>query len=82
LKKRDKKFRKKERFSHIRKIYDALAVKDMSFADFERAYKRETSVQNNKRELKELVRFRSYQRTQRMVAAQSKNQIDQRISEN
>lgn len=80
--KRDKHSGRKERFSHVRKIYDAFGEKDMSFEDFERAYEKETSPQNNKRELKELVRYRSQQRTQKEVAARSRQQIDQRILEN
>lgn len=81
-KQRDKRSGRKERFSHIRKIYDALVVEDMSFEDFKRAYERETSPQNSKRELKELVRYRSHQRTQREVAARSRQQVNQRILEN
>ena len=74
--------KKKERFSYARKLYDSFTVKDMSFGEFERAYERETSPQNLRSELKELVRYRGQQRTQALLAAQSREQIDAQIQEN
>ena len=82
MKQRDKRSRKKERFSKVRKLYDTFTVKDMSFSDFERAYNAETSPRRMQRELKELVRYRGQQRTQGLVAAQSKKQINARLVEN
>ena len=80
--KRDKHSGQKERFSHVRKIYDAFPVKDMSFDEFRRAYERETSPVNARRELKELVRYRGQQRTQSLIAAHSKKQINAKLMEN
>ncbi len=82
MKRRDKKLRKKERFSHVRKLYDSFAVKDMPFEEFRRAYEEETSPTTANRELKELIRYRGQQRTQRLVAARSEKQINDKIGEN
>lgn len=82
MKKRDKKSGKKERFSYARKLYDSFITKDMTFEEFERAYKHETSPVNARRELKEMIRYRGHQRTQRLLAAQSKKQIDAKLLEN
>jgi len=82
MKRRSRKTKQKERYSHIRKLYDAFTIKDMTFQEFKKAYERETSPRAMRNELKELVRFRGHQRTQRLVAAQAKEQIDQKLSEN
>ncbi|GAF89884.1 unnamed protein product, partial [marine sediment metagenome] len=60
--------KKKERYDIVTKLYNAFTVKDMTLKEFRIAYERETSPRNMKKELKELVRFRSHQRTQGAVA--------------
>ena len=82
MKKRDKRSGKKERFSVARKLYDSFTVKDMPFEEFKKAYERETSPRRMQRELKELVRYRGHQRTQGLVAAHQKKEIDARLVEN
>ena len=81
MKKRDKRSGRKERFSIARKLYDSFTVKDMSFSDFERAYNAELSPRKMQRELKELVRYRGHQRTQGLLAAHQKKEIDARLME-
>ena len=78
---RNKKSGKKQRHSHIREIYDAFPIKDMTFKEFEGAYNKATSPVTMRNELKELIRYRSHQRTQRLVAVQSKKQLDARLWE-
>ena len=82
MNKRNKKPRKKERFSEARRLYDSFSVKDMTFEEFEKKYNALVSPVRARNELKELVRFRGHQRTQRLIAAQSKRQIDAKLSEN
>jgi len=82
MKRRHKESGEKKRYSHVRRIYDAFTMKDMTFEEFKVAYERETSPRNLRNELKELIRYRGHQRTQQLVAARSKKQIDAKLSEN
>lgn len=82
MKQRNKRSGKKVRYDEVTRVYNSFAVKDMTLGEFRYAYNAEISPRNMKKELKELVRYRSHQRTQRAVAARQKQAIDQRVSEN
>ena len=80
--KRDKRSGKKERYDVVTRLYNAFTTKDMTLDEFRRAYNAELSPVTMRRELKELVRYRGQQRTQRLVAEHSKKNIDARLMEN
>ena len=81
MKQRTKKSGKKERYDVVTKLYNSFTIKDMTLDEFRKAYLAETSPTTMRNELKELVRYRSHQRTQGLVAAHQKKEIDTVLSE-
>ncbi len=71
---------KKKRFDHIEKLYNSFTVKDMTLEEFRRAYAEETSPVKARRELSQMVGSLDKQRTQGLVAAYQKKEIDARLA--
>ncbi len=77
----DKKRRpRKKRFDRIEKLYNSFVTKDMTLEEFRRAYAKETSPTTARRELSQMVDSLDKQRTQGLVAAYQKKEIDARLA--
>ncbi len=73
--------KRKPRFDHIEKLYNSFTKKDMTLEAFRKAYLAEINPPKMRRELVSMVDSIQKTRTQQLVAAHQKREIDKKLAE-